>query len=142
MVRKSSNNSGMSREEIDRATAVDLKKLIPICPVCNAPVDSHQFALVATAVIGDQEKPRTVQFFGHIKRHEWKELTQFKDWQATGDDLLAYSIACPGRGGTVVAIRSPFELYEPNELFLQQIITPEEQTAIFSLVPVGEWQPF
>jgi hypothetical protein len=140
--RKSNNNSRMNREEMDRATAVYLKKLMPTCPVCNEAVDCHQFALMATTVIGDQEKPRTLQFFNHIKRHEWKELTQFKDWQATRDDLLAYSIACPGGGGAVVAIRSPFELYESDELFLQQVLTPEEQTAIFSLVPAGEWQPF
>jgi hypothetical protein len=141
MVRESINNSRMNREETSGSTAVNLKKLLPICPVCNEAVDSHQFALMATTVIGDQEKPRTVQFFDHFKRHEWKDLTQFKDWRANQDDLLAYSIACPSGGGTVVVVRNPFELYDSDELSLQQIITPEEQTAVFSLLPVGEWQP-
>jgi len=109
--------------------------------VCEAATDSHKFAVLGTTVIGDQEKPRVTQFFGHVKRHEWKELNQFKDWRNDRDNLVAYFIGCPNGGGMVVAVRSPFELYESDEVYSQEAITPQEQAAISRLVPPNEWLP-
>jgi len=141
MLREAIHNMGTIRKRAGGATAVKLKKLLPTCSVCKAATDAHEFAVIGTTVIGDQEKPRVTQFFGHVKRHEWNDLNQFKEWQSDRDNLLAYSIACPNGGGMVVAVRSPFELYDTDEVCLQETITPEEQVAISRLVPPADWQP-
>lgn len=130
----------MSQKKATDATAVEFKKLLPSCSACNAAIDSHHFALIGTTVIGDQGKPRVTQFFGHVKRHEWNDLSQFKEWQALRDNLVAYSISCPSGGGMVVVVRSPFELYDHDEVQLLETVTPDEQLVISGIVPTtAEW---
>jgi hypothetical protein len=140
MLREALHNMRTNRKGAGGATAAKLKKLLPKCPVCNAASDSHQFALMGTTVIGDQEKPRVIKFFGHVKRHEWNDLNQFKDWQSQRDHLVAYAITCPHGAGMVVVVRSPFELYEADEVFLQETLTSEDLATVSGLVPQSEWQ--
>jgi hypothetical protein len=129
----------MSRNKEIDATATALKKLLPSCSACKAAIDSHHFAVIGTTVIGDQEKPRVTQFLRHVKQHEWNDLSQFKDWHVARDNLLAYSIYCPNGGGMVVVVRSPFELYDGAEVYLQETITPNEQQVISEAVLPSEW---
>jgi hypothetical protein len=130
----------MSRKRADDATVAKLKKLLPSCSACKTAIDSHHFAVIGTTVVGDQQKPRVTEFFRHVKQHEWNDLSQFKDWQADRDNLLAYSISCPNGGGMVVVVRSPFELYDSDEVYHQETFTPDEQRIISEAVPPGEWQ--
>jgi hypothetical protein len=130
----------MSRKKETDAAAIALRKLLPSCSVCKAAIDSHHFAVVGTTVIGDPEEPRVTQFLRHVKRREWSDLRRFKDWQADRDNLPTYSISCPNGGGMVVVVRSPFELYDSDEVYLQETITPDEQRLISEAVPPGEWQ--
>lgn len=129
----------MSRKEETNPTAAGLKKLLPSCSACNAAIDYHHFAVIGTTVIGDEEKPRVTKFFGHVKRHEWSDLSQFKEWRADRDHLVAYSISCPSGGGLVVVVRDPFELYDHDEAYLQETVTPDEQRVISETVPTAEW---
>jgi hypothetical protein len=129
-----------NRKTEENATAVKLKQLLPKCNACTVAMNLHQFAIIGTTVVGEQDKPRVAQFFGRIKRHEWNDLIQFKDWQSDRDNLVAYLIACPGGGGMVVAVRSPFELYDRDEVLLLVTLTPEEQSVLSQLVPAEDWQ--
>ena len=129
----------MSRKMEANATATALKKSLPSCSVCKAAIDFHHFAVIGTTVIGDQEKPRVTQFFRHVKRREWNDLSHFKEWQADRDNLLAYAISCPNGGGMIVVVRSPCEMYDSDEVYLQETFTPNEQRVISEVVPAGEW---
>lgn len=129
----------MNRGGAVGAMAGELRRMVPICSACNGNIESHKFAVIGATVIGHQEKPRVTQFFGHFKRHEWNKLHQFNDWQSDRDALVAYSIACPNGGGMVVAIRSPFELYDTDELYVRETVTADEQSAIAKLVPANDW---
>lgn len=37
--------------------------------------------------------------------------------------------------------RSPYELYENDEVFVQEMVTAEELAVISGLVPKTDWQP-
>jgi hypothetical protein len=139
MPRKTMQDSRTGRKRADDATATKLKKLLTSCSACKASLDSHHFAIIGTTVVGDQYKPRVTHFLHHVKKHEWNDLSQYKDWQTDRDNLVAYFIACPNGGGVVVVVRSPFELYENDEVYLQEMLTPEELPAISKVVSPGEW---
>lgn len=140
MPRKTMQDSRTGRNTTSDATATKLKKLLSSCYACKASLDSHQFAIMGTTVVSDENQPRIIQFLRHVKQHEWNDLSQFKDWKANRNNLLAYSISCPNGGGMVMVVRSPFELYENDEVYLQEVTTPEEQPTISKVVPPGEWQ--
>jgi hypothetical protein len=121
------------------ATAIKLKKLLPTCPVCPDEIVRHHFAIIASLIVS-AEDAEIAKFLGHIRQHEWNDLNKFKNWRGSRDNLLAYFIACPNGGGTVIAVRSPFGLYDSDEIYLQETITSKEQTEISRLVSANGWQ--
>ena len=73
--------------------------------------------------------------------HRWDALHSFKEWEGDRDDVLVYAIRGPHDAGVVILIRSPLELYEPDEVFVQEMVTAEELAAITGLVPLTDWRP-
>jgi hypothetical protein len=140
MPRKTMQDSRTGRNTTSDATATKLKKLLSSCSACKVSLDCHHFAIMGTTVVSDENQPRIIQFLRYVKQHEWNDLSKFKDWQTERNNLVVYSIACPNGGGMVVVVRSPFELYENDEVYLQETITPEEQLTISKVVPPGEWR--
>jgi hypothetical protein len=123
------------------ATAVMLRQLIPACPVCNGKLESHQYAVIATTIIGEQEKPRVTELISHVRMHHWDALSSFKEWKGDRDDVVVYAIRGPHDAGVVILVRSPYELYENDELFVQEMVTAEELAVISGLVPLTDWRP-
>lgn len=131
---KSSHNAAKN------ATAIKLRKLVPKCSVCRAGLSGHRLYQLASTVVGDELTPRMTEFLGHAKGHEWSQLAEFREWKGDRDNLVAYVIAGPHRGGMVIVTRDPFELYAPDELLLEEPLTAEELDAISGLVPSAGWQ--
>ena len=48
--------------------------------------------------------------------------------------------AIPG-AGVVILVRSPHQLYENDEVFVQEMVTTKELAMLSGLVPLTEWQP-
>jgi hypothetical protein len=122
------------------ATAGVLRKLLTKCPACTNEAGGHRFAELATVIIGDQERPRLTAFFSHLRGHEWSKLIEFKDWRPDRDILVGYALRCPSGDGLVVAVKSPYELYSPYEIFLQEAVTPMELEGFNKLLPELEWR--
>jgi hypothetical protein len=123
------------------ATAVKLRELMSACPVCNRKMESHLYALIATTIIGEQEGPRVTELISHVRSHRWEAMNSFKEWKADRDDVVVYAIRGPHDAGVVILVRSPYELYENDEVFVQEMVTSEELAVISGLVPLTDWRP-
>jgi hypothetical protein len=123
------------------ATAVKFRELMPACPVCNGKMDGHQFALIAKTIIGEQEGPRVLELINNVRIHRWDALHSFKEWKGDRDDVVVYAIRGPHDAGVVILVRSPYELYENDEVFVREMVAAAELAVISGLVPVTDWQP-
>lgn len=128
-------------DKLIKATAEKLLKLLPICPACNITAQGHLFALTATAIIGENAKVRITELISHVRRHDWAALLSFREWKATSDTAVVYAIQGPHPEAVVILIRSPYELYERDEIFVQEIVTSTDLAAISELVLPSDWQP-
>jgi hypothetical protein len=52
-----------------------------------------------------------------------------------------YAIKGPHPEGVVILLRSPYELYESDDIFLQKIVNSADLAAISELVLPSDWQP-
>jgi len=89
-------------------------------------------------VATEDNKHRVHELLSHVRQHEWGALTKYKDFRPDQNAVVAYSIIGPHSGGMVVIVRDPFELYEPAELYLQELLSPDEAAVI--LASAGDWQ--
>jgi hypothetical protein len=123
------------------ATSVKLRQLMPTCPVYNGKMENHQFALIATTIVEEEEEARVLELINHVRSHRWDTLNSFKEWKADRDDVVVYAIRGPHDAGVVILVHSPYELYENDEVFVQEMVTAEELAVISGLVPKTDWQP-
>lgn len=123
-------------DKLIKATAAKLLKLLPICPVCNITAQGHLFALIATTIVGQDEIAHITELVSRQRRHDWAALHPFKEWKATCDN----AIKGPHHEGVVILIRSPYELYERDEIFVQGIVNAADLAAISEIVLPEDWQ--
>jgi hypothetical protein len=94
------------------ATAAKLRRLMPACPVCNTKTDSHRYALIAAASLGEHAKSRVTQLISHVRSHGWDALRSLKEWKGNRDNAGVYAISGPHDAGVIILVRGPYELYE------------------------------
>jgi len=121
------------------ATGEMLRALLQNCPVCEKNHKGHSFAQVASTIVNDPHKPIMASLLGSVKQHEWGRLVQFKEWNAQADNLVVYVIKGDHQDGTILVIKSVFELYASNDLILVERVTDAEIAAISSYLLL-EWQ--
>jgi|SRR5689334_22103648 len=121
-------------------TAMKVSRLIAKCSICDKKLAEHQFAEIATTVIRDENKPRVLALYDHVKKHEWNTLSAFKDFQADLDSAIVYAVRGPHAGGLVVLTRDPVELWADPEIFLEETVTDDELAIISSLVRDRQWE--
>ncbi|HJX85013.1 MAG TPA: hypothetical protein VJ723_11770, partial [Candidatus Angelobacter sp.] len=114
--------------------------VVPKCLVCGRNTSAHRFVQVACTVISDDNRPRVQLLSQHVEKHEWSELSGFKDFIGNLDTLVVYAIKGPHPDGIVVLIRDPADLYARIEVYREEIVTSDELAAISSLVSEDEWQ--
>jgi len=108
---------------------------------CNAELSGHRYVQIATTVANEENKSRFQDLFQLVRRHDWKLLSKYKDFRADQNDVLVYAITGPHRDGMVAVIFTPFELYAPSELYLQEKLPAEELADIAELTS-NSWQQF
>ena len=128
-------------DKLIKATAAKFLKLLLICPACNVTAQGHLLALISTAIIGKDEKARITELICRVRKHEWAALHSFKEWKATCDNAVVYVIKGPHPEGVVILLRSPYELYESDDIFLQEIVNSADLATISELVLPSDWQP-
>ena len=114
--------------------------LVAKCSICGEKPSGHQFAEIATTVVNDENKPRVLALYEHVKKHEWNALSAFKDFQADRDAAIVYALRGAHPGGLVVLTRDPTELWAGPEIFLEETVTDDELAIISSLVHGNQWE--
>jgi len=109
------------------------------CPQCGCSLEEHDWAMFATTVASEANKPRLEEFFKKAKAHDWRGLKSFSDWEATQNDMEAYVVRCSS-GGVVFVLWNPYELYDSDELYMREGISPDEVLAIEAMVPSTSWR--
>jgi hypothetical protein len=133
-------NAKADSESVQNPTAIKVRQLVPKCLVCNSDSKGHQFAQIATTVINDENRPRVLALYDHVKKHEWNSLSGFRDFRGDVDTAIVYAIRGPHPGGTVVLTRDPTEMWAAPEVYLEEPATGDELETISQIVPESEWK--
>jgi len=102
-------------------------------------MSGHQFAQMATTIATDKNKRRVAELIEHVRKHEWRKLSSFKEFEVTRNAAIVYAILGPHAAGMAVLIRDPYELYETAEVYVQERLTPDEVALVRELIPLDAW---
>jgi hypothetical protein len=135
---------GRTAESMKRqdATAQVLRVLLSHCPVCRGELSRHRFAEIASTTASESNRSRVTELIGHVRQHRWEELTDYKDFRGDQNALVVYAILGPHEQGAVILVRDPVELYENDEIYLQEQLNQNELSVFNSLVPKNHWREF
>jgi len=122
-------------------TAKNLAAMLGRCPACASDFHGHYYALFAVAIARKKDVPTLTEFVNHAEVHNWKALREFKKFDGSSNNLLAFMIRCFS-GGALVLVRSPFELFENDEVLMIDPIEDGAFAEVVALVPATEWHPF
>lgn len=123
-------------------TAEKLSRLLCNCPTCRYALADHYFSLFATTILDRGGKTRVRELLEKLQEHRWNDLSEYRDWDSTADDLEIYAIRCPTNTLAFAIIRSPTELYEPEQLIHCEILDSEESGKVSSLIEESNWRKF
>ena len=121
-------------------TAKKLRSIVPRCVVCNTELSRHRFAEIATTIATEHNKDCVAALIGAVRKHQWNRLMEYTDFNPTKNAIVVYAIEGPHGSGMVILVRDPFELYEPAELYVQEMVDSDEVAAIHALSPEKDWQ--
>lgn len=129
-----------AQRDDDSATAANLRQLLKHCPVCKDGFLKHSYALIATTILGDEEKDQTVVFFKALKEQRWRDLLGFRGWEGLRNNAEAYALRCHTDRVALLVLRSPYEPYDDDELLTCDVLNSESGQELLSLVPQHKWK--
>ena len=118
-------------------TADDIRRFICPCSACGKEQvqhgDGHQYALLASE-IAREASAELRHFFQLYKDQNWVGLHQIRKFDGSFNAALIYAVQCIG-GITMLAVRSPVELYESDSL-LDAIVLDESEATLIKALPL------
>ena len=78
--------------------------------------------------------PPSPGFVNHAKSKNWQALREFKEFNPTANNLIAFVIRC-SLAGTLVLVRSPFETFDSDEVLMIDAIPTGSFAQIAAIVP-------
>jgi hypothetical protein len=108
------------------------------CSQCSKPLAGHDWAGFAGTVATEQNKERLRDFFEKVKEHHWGSVATFQEFDATQNDMLVFAVRCVS-GGFVFVVRSAFELFDGDKIYLREAVTQAEMMEIENHVPPDSW---
>jgi len=98
-----------------------LREFVPKCYACGQDISGHEYAEFASCVVPNKQGPQVHWFFKLFLEERWVDLRQKRSFEGSKDAAVVYAVLCEA-GGQMLAIRSPFELWENNSLLqIQQV---------------------
>jgi hypothetical protein len=114
-----------------------MHELVPMCSICQRPLEGHEYTSVAVAcrceVMTD-----LIRLF---QSRKWKDLFAVNNWIGTSPALNVYLISGPHAEGMAICVRHPFELDEVDELYLSTSLSAAEVIALRPLIQPESWKP-
>jgi hypothetical protein len=117
------------------ATDDNIRAFLCPCPACGKEVvkqgDGHRYALLASE-IASEESQELRHFFRLYRSRNWTSLNRIQRFEGAFNAALIYVVQCTG-GITVLAVRSPVELFEDDSVLDAVVLDESEAIAINSL---------
>jgi hypothetical protein len=113
-------------------TVAMLREFVPQCYACGKDISGHEYAEFASCVVHNKQDPQAHWFFKLFLEERWVDLRQERSFEGTNNAAVVYAVLC-GAGGQMLAIRSPYELWENNSLLQIQEVKLEAASKIREL---------
>src|SRR5687768_17757973 len=84
---------------------------LPVCPACGRRLGDHQFSLLASVPVKQNDDPQVMTFLKAIKNHDWPGVLSFQQWEGGYDDYELYGIRAEDHPVVLVTVLDPFELF-------------------------------
>ena len=123
-------------EETTDATAEMLRRMVPLCAVCGQGTKNHRYVEIGSAF----QKANMVEMFRTIKAREWSKIRALREFDPMENAVLAFALTGPHDGGLLLAIKSPFELYESDDLYFAEVLSAQEMSELTAQVSEIEWK--
>ncbi|WP_148210154.1 hypothetical protein [Candidatus Korobacter versatilis] len=115
----------------ENATSQLLARIVGKCPICKLPPRRHAWSQLASTICGDPSFQESLaNFFQLFRTHEWMRLRAYQGFDPMRDAVVVYAVRCPDGGALVLAVRSNFDLYAPDELYGCEIIDAKASDAL------------
>jgi hypothetical protein len=135
-------SSSMSRKTENSslgATGQKLSKLLGRCPSCARGLEGHRLARIGVVELGEKGANHVTHFFEAIVEKRWIDVGRFQEWDSNKDVVICYVLACPSNQLSVIALKSPVELLEPDRLLYVQSLDEVEGNKMHAAVPEADW---
>jgi hypothetical protein len=113
-------------------------QMVPKCSACNSAISGRRFAEIGTAVFTKENVDGWTEFLEHAGGRQWADLRRFQEFKGDRDDLVAIVLACD-EGGSLIMVRSVFELFSADELVVLNAITPNDIGTLRTLIASDHW---
>ena len=132
-------NQRTRRKSIDPSVSWSIP--IDRCPHCGRGLTGHSYSLLASDVIDRNEgSHRLIEFFDSLKSHDWGKLLTFQRWEGLADNVVLYGIRCGSDSLVLVAVRSPFELYDNDEILTIEALGEDDTKDLLELAKDKDWK--
>jgi hypothetical protein len=125
----------VQRKKGDDPTAEKLRKLFPVCQVCQQSTRDHRYMQLAVSF----NESSIARLFGLVRNHEWEELVTVDEWNPLANVLVVYAILGPHESGFVATVKSPYELYEADEVCTTEPLAAEDIQRLEVALGTKEW---
>jgi hypothetical protein len=125
------------RKKGNDPTAEKLRKLFPVCQVCQQSTRDHRYMQLAVSF----NESSIARLFGLVRNHEWEELVTVEEWNPLANVLVVYAILGPHERGFVATVKSPHELYEADEVYTTEPLTALDIRRVETALGIKEWMP-
>jgi hypothetical protein len=122
-------------------SAIGWTNLIDRCPHCKRGLIGHFYSLLASDVVERKDvKVGLIAFFESLKQHDWPKLFSFQRWEGLSDNVELYGILCGTDSVVLVVVRSPFELYDSDEILAIEALHQDDSKALLRLAKDKNWK--
>lgn len=109
-----------------------LRRFVPSCYSCEKDLSGHEWAEFASCVVRDKSDEKANWFFKVFLEERWDDLRTERSFEGLKDAAVVYAVLCD-KGGQMVAIKSPFELWDDNSRLGIQQVSPSAASRIREL---------
>ncbi len=99
-----------------------LTEIIQSCPQCGRSLHSHEYRLIAGAVLKTEQLEHFRELMSAIRNHDWQKVVTYQSWEGNQPNAEVYGIRCPEKTLSVIVVSAPFALEEPYTLMHQETI--------------------
>jgi hypothetical protein len=124
----------------EEAIAVELRRMLKVCPACQASLANHSYALFAITIASDERKKHLLEFVRALQFHDWRVAQQFSDFDPLLNATEAFALKCLSGSLVLLVVRNPFELFESSNILQLEVLGRVSGEELESLIESDKWR--